>query len=591
MRLNTREKVLFGGIFLLGFAVAGYLSIRYNDKQAKRNAEWAQVVQEFNDCALTGTLFKLGYRSSTYNDESTEPGVREWYMRNPLVDALTDGVKGKRFSDLNQLWIDPQNVGVFHSAKPAPESESFLQRCEARIRAGYQQTWLDIGRYYLMMGHPNAFSWLGKAGDADVADAYVLMGHAYRRGLASIIKDEKQAFHYYMKAARMGSVKGQLYVGELLKSSDPEQARRFFNAAAEGGSLAASYHLQNLNVQQAVVNGYPKTAMPTNKEIYFWNLVFNYLNAAKQKKSVAEAFHDYSRSSSIEESEQEFEFDGVPVAVWKGGFMPASKDAKVIVRFDADAARKNQVVLESELDYDSRVAVQDAVKKWVETRVRRVTLAVADTRPDPKPWSNRSLPAWKAFPLAMCEGKSASKELSATDLFKKFKPFVWTVTTQVKGNSSGPLGAALAVSANLLATNCHVISGYEEIVLNQDKTALEATLVAADIQRDICMLEVKSKLPFLTHSVALSKVEIGQTAYTLGFPQGQGLTFANGIVSGIRRAEGREFVQTTAPIGKGSSGGALIDSRGNLIGLTAFYLQSGQALNYAISTNDLCSAK
>jgi S1-C subfamily serine protease len=591
MRLNTREKVLFSGIFMLGFAVAGYLAFRFNDVQDKRKEEWATVVNEFNDCVLDGTLFKLGYRPTTYNDDATEPVAREWYIRNPLVEVLTSGIKDKKFSDLDKLWIDPEKVGAFYNKKPDEVSESFLARCEAKIRSGYQQTWIDLGRYYLMMGHPSAFTWLNKAGEADVADAYVLMGHAYRRGLVSTIKDEKQAFHYYMKAARMGSTKGQLYVGELLKTADPEQARRFFNAAAEGGSLAASYHLQNLNVQQAVVNGYPKTAVPTNKEIYFWNLVFSYLNGSRQKKSVPEAFYDYSRSPNIEESEHEFEYDGLPATTWKGGFAPPPKEAKVVTRFDPELARRNQVVLESELDYDSRVAVQDAAKKWVETRVRRVTMAVADTRPDPKPWSNRNLPPWKTYPLAICEAKTVSKELSATDLFKKFKPYIWTVTTQVKGNSSGPLGAAVALAPNLLATNCHVISGYEEIVLTQDKATLSASLVAADIQRDICMLEVKAKLPFVTNSLPLSKVEIGQTAYTLGFPQGQGLTFANGIISGIRRAEGREFVQTTAPIGKGSSGGALIDSKGNLMGLTAFYLQSGQALNYAITANDICSSK
>ncbi|MFM2112476.1 MAG: hypothetical protein RLZZ271_1136 [Pseudomonadota bacterium] len=589
MRVGPRGKLLSGVILILGLGVAVFLALRYQEMQDRKRAEWAVVVQEFNDCALDGALYKLGYRPTTYHNDLVETHVREWYVRDPFVEALTNGMRDKQFSDLEQIWIDPDRPGTLHNKPPTPASESLLARCEVRIKAGYMQTWLDIGRYYLALGHPAAFKWLNRAGEADVADAYVLLGHAYRRGLVSTIKDEKQAFDYYMKAARMGSVKGQLYVAELLKSADPVQARRFYTAAAEGGGLAASYHLQNINPQQAVVNGYPKTAMPSNKDTYFWNLVFGHLSNAKQKKSVAEATHDVSRSPYLEESEHEFEFDGLPSATWKGGFIPVLRDAKVVMRFDTEQAKRNQATLESELDYDSRVAVQEAAKKWVENLTGRVTLAVTDVRPDPKPWSNKNLPAWRSFALPICEGKSAPKELSGTELFKKFKPYIWTVITQVKGNRSGPLGAAVAVAPNLLATNCHVISGYEDIILTQEKTTLEATLVAADVRRDTCMLEVKAKLPHVTQALPVSKVEIGAAAYTLGFPHGQDLTFSNGIISGIRRSEGREFVQTTAPISKGSSGGALIDSRGNLIGITAFYLQASQALSYAITVNDFCS--
>jgi S1-C subfamily serine protease len=112
--------------------------------------------------------------------------------------------------------------------------------------------------------------------------------------------------------------------------------------------------------------------------------------------------------------------------------------------------------------------------------------------------------------------------------------------------------------------------------------------MAADESRDTCLLKINSKLPFVGNAMSLAKVDIGSVAYALGNPQGLNLTFSNGIISGIRRVAGRDFIQTTAPISKGSSGGALIDDKGNLLGITTFYLQGGQAMNFAIPIEAFC---
>lgn len=83
-----------------------------------------------------------------------------------------------------------------------------------------------------------------------------------------------------------------------------------------------------------------------------------------------------------------------------------------------------------------------------------------------------------------------------------------------------------------------------------------------------------------------ASLEVGEPAYTLGSPVGLELTLSNGIVSGQREEDGRSFVQTTAPISPGSSGGGLFDSRGNLLGITTLALVGrehlNQSLNFAI---------
>ena len=81
-------------------------------------------------------------------------------------------------------------------------------------------------------------------------------------------------------------------------------------------------------------------------------------------------------------------------------------------------------------------------------------------------------------------------------------------------------------------------------------------------------------------------LQVGEAAYTLGSPVGLELTLSNGIVSGRRDEEQRHYVQTTAPISPGSSGGGLFDARGNLIGITTLALvgreRLNQSLNFAI---------
>jgi S1-C subfamily serine protease len=58
------------------------------------------------------------------------------------------------------------------------------------------------------------------------------------------------------------------------------------------------------------------------------------------------------------------------------------------------------------------------------------------------------------------------------------------------------------------------------------------------------------------------------------------------LVSGLRRSEnGTEYIQITAPVSPGSSGGGVFDDRGNLIGITTFAIRDAQNLNFAIAAS------
>lgn len=77
-------------------------------------------------------------------------------------------------------------------------------------------------------------------------------------------------------------------------------------------------------------------------------------------------------------------------------------------------------------------------------------------------------------------------------------------------------------------------------------------------------------------------LKVGETVFAIGAPQGLELSLSEGIVSSIREEEDRRYIQTTAAISPGSSGGGLFNADGKLVGITAFTFKHGQTLNFAL---------
>lgn len=78
-------------------------------------------------------------------------------------------------------------------------------------------------------------------------------------------------------------------------------------------------------------------------------------------------------------------------------------------------------------------------------------------------------------------------------------------------------------------------------------------------------------------------MRVGEKVFAIGAPAGLDKTLTEGIVSALRTENGVRLIQTTAPITYGSSGGALFDAEGNLIGMTIKGVQAGGNFNFALS--------
>ena len=177
---------------------------------------------------------------------------------------------------------------------------------------------------------------------------------------------------------------------------------------------------------------------------------------------------------------------------------------------------------------------------------------------------------------------------TSQEIFALASQYVFVVIAT--GSQDIAQGSAVAISPFELITNCHVVSGRSVIALYSGGNGIEAEVKHEDITGDRCTIRTKTPLSHFAEIRSFSSVEIGEKVYSIGSPHGLdlglGLTMADGIISG-KRADGvNRYLQTTAAISKGSSGGGLFDSAGRLVGVTTFTLNDGQNLNFAVPAED-----
>ncbi len=159
------------------------------------------------------------------------------------------------------------------------------------------------------------------------------------------------------------------------------------------------------------------------------------------------------------------------------------------------------------------------------------------------------------------------------------------------------LGSGVIITQDgYIVTNNHVIAGASDIeVYTQDRKKYKGRLVGTDPRTDIAVVKIEAAgLPTLAFADS-SKLKVGDLVFAIGDPFGIGETATMGIVSATGRALGgsiehyENFIQTDAAINPGNSGGALIDLRGNLLGINTAIISGGgggnEGIGFAIPVN------
>ncbi len=158
------------------------------------------------------------------------------------------------------------------------------------------------------------------------------------------------------------------------------------------------------------------------------------------------------------------------------------------------------------------------------------------------------------------------------------------------------LGSGVIVSTDgYILTNHHVVDGAEQIKVDlNDNRSLDARLVGSDPPSDLAVLKIEAtNLPVLPLGDSES-VRVGDVVLAIGNPLGIGQTVTMGIISAKGRQTGlsdgsfEDFLQTDAPINQGNSGGALVSTNSELVGINSQILSpSGGSIGigFAIPSN------
>ena len=158
------------------------------------------------------------------------------------------------------------------------------------------------------------------------------------------------------------------------------------------------------------------------------------------------------------------------------------------------------------------------------------------------------------------------------------------------------LGSGVIVDAErgLVLTNSHVVANAVEITVTlRDGRHLQAEVVGADPDSDVAVIKVPAENLSAVPTTNSDAARVGDFVVAIGNPFGLGQTVTSGIISALGRSglgiEGYEdFIQTDASINPGNSGGALVNLRGELVGInTAIFSQSGGniGIGFAIPIN------
>lgn len=156
------------------------------------------------------------------------------------------------------------------------------------------------------------------------------------------------------------------------------------------------------------------------------------------------------------------------------------------------------------------------------------------------------------------------------------------MTTDGTGELSG-LGSGFFVGdGSRIVTNLHVIKGGKRIFVKTPKgEPFEIKQVANYSEAtDLAILVALTQGSAL--NLRTNTPEIGSSIIAIGNPRGLESTVSNGIISGVRVDDGVEYIQITAPISSGSSGGPVMDVNGSVIGVSTFYIAGSQNLNFIV---------
>lgn len=198
--------------------------------------------------------------------------------------------------------------------------------------------------------------------------------------------------------------------------------------------------------------------------------------------------------------------------------------------------------------------------------------------------------------------QNTASGLPAVDIYARHAASIYKIVVYEQlGADFEPIsvGSAIAIEPYRAITSYHLLqAGGVPVSIEirpgndtvQEGDVQEWQVTRVDPRRDLALLtlaEPVRPLNFTNTMVSIDRVRVGERVFAIGAPAGLDKTLTEGIVSALRTENGVRLIQTTAPITYGSSGGALFDVEGNLIGMTIKGVQAGGNFNFALSMDEV----